>query len=90
MKLPADSVIYAVWNLAAIGVAWFVGWASVGFGPVVGLFLLLMVCPLLLLFTVVLAIGDLFRQRKRTQGLLALLLAVPASVVVWLTYRALP
>jgi fatty acid desaturase len=84
VKMPADSVIYASWNLVAIGAAFAAAWTDIrGWGWQLYVFLLLIGCPILLILTFAHGVGDVFRQPTRHQGVLGLLLMVPACIVEW-------
>ena len=89
MRVPADSLMLASANLAAIGLAYLGGITGVpyfDFGS--GLNdLLMLASPVLLLATVVYMPRDLMRRDTRLQGLAALVLSIPGLMLVNLWFR---
>jgi fatty acid desaturase len=89
MKMPADSLLLASADLAAIGVAYLALWTSM-WGPVLFLFVVLVLSPVLLVLAVAHGVVDLSRRRTRLQAIVALLLTAPCWLLVCLLYRDFP
>jgi hypothetical protein len=89
VKMPADSLLLASADLAAIGVAYLALWTST-WGPPLFLFVVLFLSPILLVLTVAHGVVDLSRRRTRLQAIVALLLTAPCWLLVCLSYRAFP
>lgn len=87
MKKLETCIILATTNLVLLGLAFLarvmhVGCCSLGSPANI---VAMVVVPILLILTVVLAIRDLVRSTARLQGVIALLLSVPSAILVFST-----